>query len=111
MGQGTNARLTQGKVNPMSESVRFRYSKARGDYIVGSMCECGHLEREHGSQTLSLPNNRMLRKPHDGNCCRGKCFCKRFTWARFVTLTEMAQMVEQKPRRTPALTWQEGGNI
>ena len=70
MGQGTNARLTQGKVNPMSESVRFRYSKARGDYIVGSMCECGHLEREHGSQTLSSPKTVCYGKPHDGNCGR-----------------------------------------
>lgn len=82
----------------------LRFSKAKGDYIVGSMCECGHLERDHGSQTLRISNNRMLRRPHDGNCCKGKCACKRFTWARFVTLTEMAAMVPSKRERpVPAL--------
>ena len=92
------------KATPMSQTVKIRYSKARGDYIVGSMCECGHLERDHGSQTLKLPNNRLLRRPHDGNCCKGKCACRRFTWAKFVTLTEMATLDQPKERREPAMS-------
>jgi hypothetical protein len=64
------------------------YSREHGDWIVEEMCECGHLKREHGSNLLPLGNGRKLRVPNGGNCCANSCDCPRFTWDRFVTISE-----------------------
>lgn len=79
---------------------RLFFSRVLGDYVVDEMCECGHLKSEHGSRTTRIGGSRMLRQANDGSCCKGRCECKQFTFARFVGLEEKAEMVG---KRTPCL--------
>lgn len=66
----------------------IRYSNLRGDYVVDSLCTCGHLERDHGSKTVPLVGSKKLRDAHSGSCCCSDCGCRQFTYARDVTLEE-----------------------
>ena len=71
--------------------MKVFYSHQCGDYVVDAMCECGHLKREHGSMSTRVgqgKKGRILRRPNEGSCCKGKCPCPRFTWDRWVTATE-----------------------
>jgi hypothetical protein len=70
------------------------FSRKHQNFIVDSMCKCGHLESEHGSlnQTI-MPGKRIVRQPGHGNCCADSCPCPRFTWVRHVTVDEKADMV------------------
>jgi len=72
------------------------FSKALNDFVVGEMCKCGHLHRDHGSQLKKISDQKTLRLAHDGSCCVGKCACKHFRWARWVTATEFADTLPTK---------------
>ncbi len=74
---------------------RIFFSEELQEYVVDSMCSCGHLESEHGSKLLPLQNKLKLRLPHEGNCCSGKCKCPKFHWARWVTVIEKATFVKE----------------
>ena len=76
-------------------TVQF-FSNQLGGVVVDEMCHCAHLKSEHGSRTLSLGNDQMLRQGHEGSCCAGICACSGFQWARFVTKEEAAQVYKQK---------------
>lgn len=74
-----------------SETFPVFYSHALGDHVVDGVCECGHLEREHGSKLESASDGFSRRLPHAGSCCAGKenrCACKKFRWVRWMTATE-----------------------
>lgn len=71
------------------------YSERLGDFVVDEMCECGHLKSDHGSLNVRLDES-IVREPNDGSCCAGSCHCEKFTFARFVTLEEVAGPVRQR---------------
>ncbi len=68
------------------------YSESLEDVVVDSVCKCGHLERDHGSQTHKI-NGKMIRIHDGGSCCVGKCSCKHFQWDRWVTATEFSNKI------------------
>lgn len=73
--------------------MKVFFSREMGDYVVDEKCVCGHPKREHGSVLKKINHDRSVRIPHDGNCCKGKCRCKSFKWAGWVTATEAAAAV------------------
>jgi len=64
-------------------------SLGRGELRL-ELCKCGHLACDHGSQLTPLPEGRSYREYNQGSCC--ECGCKRFTFERFVTLKEAAEL-------------------
>lgn len=69
------------------------FSRQLQDYVVDEMCECGHLKSDHGSLNRRI-NDRVVRLSRDeGSCCKGKCKCPHFTWERWVTADEAADLV------------------
>ena len=67
------------------------YSRQLQDYVIDEMCECGHKKSEHGSM-LHKMRRKFHRESNGGSCCSGPCKCKRFTFARFITVEELAQL-------------------
>lgn len=67
-------------------------SVSLGAVVSESMCECGHLERDHGSVLHPLGGGSAFREAHGGGCCCGECRCNKFTWARHVTAHELAEI-------------------
>lgn len=65
-------------------SPKIFYSRELGDFVVDSLCECGHLERDHGSHLIS----GKIRVHDGGSCCVKQCECLKFTWYRWVTIKE-----------------------
>lgn len=63
--------------------------------VKESMCECGHLESEHGSRLQKIDLGRSVRIEHDGGCCCGQCSCPKFCWNHFVDETELLHLKEQ----------------
>jgi hypothetical protein len=71
------------------------FSQSLNDFVVDAVCECGHLERDHGSQVKDFGTKKI--RVHDGgNCCVGICACSHFRWARWITATEFAENVPVK---------------
>ena len=66
------------------------YSKQIQNFVSDEMCECGHLKSEHGSLTHRT-KDKMIRESSDGNCC--SCACKKFTFHRFVSIDEAAEII------------------
>lgn len=87
-------------------SHKIFYSKMLKDFVVDSMCVCGHLQRNHGSKTIRVNRVTMVREANDGSCCCGDCPCGQFTWERFVTVTEMERILfpqkKQAGRKRPS---------
>jgi len=65
-----------------------------GDLRI-ELCKCGHLISEHGSRTTKVEDS-LLRESHHGGCCAGSCQCKRFTFHRFVSIDEAADIVLER---------------
>lgn len=59
-----------------------------------ALCKCGHLQSDHGSRLVRIEGG-TYREYHHGSCC--DCACGQFTFHRFVTLTEAAQMLLERP--------------
>ncbi len=76
-------------------SQKTFFSKSLQDVVVDGVCECGHLERDHGGQTVRVGKN-MTRVREGGSCCVGKCICSHFVWARWMTATEFAKSLSCK---------------
>lgn len=76
------------------------YSETHQDFIVAEMCECGHLQKDHGSLNIRLhdTDGRIVRLPNDGGCCNGHCGCDHYRWARWVTSDEYASMIVAQRR-------------
>ncbi len=68
------------------------YSKVLKDFVVDGVCQCGHLEREHGS-VLTQPDalGTRFREAHGGNCVSEECSCPKFRWERWITQSEFMQ--------------------
>lgn len=66
------------------------HSKALNDVVVDGVCECGHLERDHGSQMMKI-GNENIRVGEGGSCCVGQCGCSHFRWVRWMTATEFSE--------------------
>lgn len=70
-----------------------RIGRREGDFGI-AMCRCGHLQSDHSSQTVPFgQNGHALREYHHGGCCAGDCHCKQFTFQRFATLDEVADIM------------------
>lgn len=67
------------------------YSKILNDFVVDSLCECGHLESQHGSFLQDIGEEKKIRVNSGGSCCFDKCFCEKFIWMRWVCLEEYLQ--------------------
>jgi hypothetical protein len=68
-------------------SLKIFYSHSLGDFVVDAVCDCGHLERDHGSFLSGKKSNKT--RVHDGgSCCVNKCECMKFTWSRWMTISE-----------------------
>lgn len=72
-------------------AVKAFFSHVLNDFVVDAACECGHLERDHGSQLIPLFEEKKIRIHDGGNCCVGSCNCSHFRWARWVTASEFAE--------------------
>lgn len=68
------------------------FSTRLKDFVLDSVCICGHLQSEHGSRTTKC-DDRLVRESGHGNCCQDACTCPRFTWERDVTSDEAADRV------------------
>lgn len=75
---------------PMKTTKPLFFSRQLGDYVTDAMCECGHLQSEHGSLVMRVGLRNLIRSGHDGDCCEGACDCSKFTWVRWVTIEEAA---------------------
>jgi hypothetical protein len=76
-------------------SDKVFYSIVLSDFVVDAVCECGHLERDHGSQIKPFGLKKI--RIHDGgSCCAGKCQCQQFRWLRWMTATEFANNLPLK---------------
>lgn len=56
------------------------------DYVIDSVCQCGHLERDHGSINHKLKDNILTRIDDGGTCCVENCKCLHFCWKKWLTL-------------------------
>lgn len=83
----------QPKVKSMCNRVFF--SRRLDDFVLDAVCECGHLERDHGSHLKNI-GRRKIRLHDGGNCCVESCGCHHFRWARWLTATEFAQNLPAK---------------
>lgn len=72
------------------------YCHSVNDVVIDGVCECGHLERDHGSRLKVIDKDNTLRESHGGGCCADKCNCPRFTWKRWMTITEFAATLAKK---------------
>jgi hypothetical protein len=61
-----------------------------------ALCKCGHLQSDHGSRLVQMEGG-TYREYHHGGCCCCDCACKQFTFHRFVSLKEAAQMLLDRP--------------
>jgi len=68
------------------------FSEKLGDFVVNSVCGCGHLETEHGSLLVG----GIKVENHGGSCCKGRCGCEKFTWERWATTEEAAAITKSK---------------
>jgi len=73
--------------------LKVFYSRQLNDFVVNEMCQCGHLKSDHGSLARKIYQT-IVRQPNDGNCCSSNCNCdcNQFTFARFVTADEIADI-------------------
>lgn len=60
--------------------------------FVVAQCKCGHLQGEHSSLLIPLGDGKSYREYHAGGCV--ECSCKQFTFHRFVTLEEAAEIMQ-----------------
>lgn len=74
---------------------RIFFSRRLDDFVLDAVCECGHLERDHGSHSKNI-GRKKLRLHDGGNCCVESCGCHHFRWARWLTATEFAQNLPAK---------------
>lgn len=62
------------------------------------LCKCGHLEGDHSN--LRIPFDAQDGKAwldhNQGGCCAGQCKCKQFTFVRWATLEEVAEMLHAR---------------
>lgn len=58
-----------------------------------ALCKCGHLSCAHSSKLSPLDEGRSYRDYHQGGCC--ECSCKQFTFHKFVSLEEAAEILEE----------------
>ena len=54
-----------------------------------AVCDCGHLQSDHSSLLIPL-GEKMFREYNHGGCV--ECDCQRFTFNRFVSLEEAAEL-------------------
>lgn len=63
------------------------------------LCTCGHLQSHHSNlrSPLKTKDGKAHLEHHHGGCCKGECECKRFTFARWASLEEVAAMYIEQP--------------
>lgn len=66
------------------------WSNQLEDYAVDARCVCGHFQSEHGSKTVRC-DDKLIREAGHGNCCKGRCRCKKFDWAGWVGAEEFLE--------------------
>ena len=71
------------------------YSKQIENFVSDEMCKCGHLKSNHGSLTHRM-KDKMIRERSDGSCCSSHCVCNKFTFMRFVSVDEAAELIVYK---------------
>jgi hypothetical protein len=67
------------------------YSKARKDFVVDALCECGHLHTEHDSIFFHVDEHTIVREYMEGKCCCEDCSCQRFRWSNWVLSKDAPQ--------------------
>lgn len=70
-----------------------QYSQRLGGFGVG-VCRCGHLQSDHSNLPIPLhdQDGHVRLEHHQGGCCAGTCSCKRYTFQRWATLDEVADI-------------------